>query len=731
MLSQCEATKAAAAAMMSALLWTSVASAQSLRYIESIPSVVSSATRGDVRIEATNIGSATRVVLSRELRGTSRVDLDFRDDGAGGDRVAGDNVYTLSVAATSIMAALVPNDVQRVNVGFIRVLSGATEVVTGAVQVDVYSPPVPVAPIYRLTPGVQMTEHLVNIHDPQFHSDLDVNRVMATFYTLFADDYDQFNVIWLPSRPGNNRTHAVLRSDAAGIGLASPAPGDARLKGLNRFPVAYIFDGATQGYTHEVGHQWIEYAHFAPFDHGSPGLHWPISSMASGVMGFSSAIGAVGSHLQCRVVVEPDGTVRLMPKPNYLGFTDFDLYLMGLMAPGEAGDQVIFNDQSTTLLQQLASTCDGRISPFPSTRVTVQELVSGLGPRIPDASASRRQFKIATVIVSRDGLLPPEAMWLYDWLSARAESQAVVPTHEAYHFIGTPGMPFFVATRGRASLDTRMSPVLPLPPPITPAAPGNLQATVTGADVTLSWNAAPAATSYRVIVGSHPGGSDLVNLDLGNATSLGAGAVPVGTYFVRVHAVLASAVSPPSTELTLTLGPQPPANLQATASGSTVTVQWSPAPGAISYRLAAGSAPGASNVFSGNVGPATSLTAGGVPPGQYYLRVHGVQGAVESGPSIEALVSVGGCSAPVPTALTSVVQGAAVSLSWTPVSGATGYALEAGSSPGAANLLVLPVAGVSFSATAPPGTYFVRVRALSACGASQPSNEVTVSIPSL
>jgi hypothetical protein len=69
-------------------------------------------------------------------------------------------------------------------------------------------------------------------------------------------------------------------------------------------------------------------------------------------------------------------------------------------------------------------------------------------------------------------------------------------------------------------------------------------------------------------------------------------------------------------------------------SGSTVTFTWAPpsiGTGPFTYRLEAGTAPGLSNLA--NVShPTTSLSAGGVPPGIYYLRVRAV-GAGGVGPA--------------------------------------------------------------------------------------------------
>lgn len=85
-----------------------------------------------------------------------------------------------------------------------------------------------------------------------------------------------------------------------------------------------------------------------------------------------------------------------------------------------------------------------------------------------------------------------------------------------------------------------------------------------------------------------------------------------------------------------------------------------------------------------------------------------------------------------PTALVAAVTGSLVSLVWTPPAGASplGYVLEAGSGPGLANIATLPLgAATSFSVNGvPAGAYWIRVRAANAFGASDPSNEVVVSV---
>lgn len=87
-----------------------------------------------------------------------------------------------------------------------------------------------------------------------------------------------------------------------------------------------------------------------------------------------------------------------------------------------------------------------------------------------------------------------------------------------------------------------------------PGPPRNLVSRVTGYTVTIEWNRpvgeVPAA--YVLRAGSAPGLSNLAQAGSGaNETSLTFGGVPVGVYYVRVHAVGALGIGPPSAEVTV------------------------------------------------------------------------------------------------------------------------------------------------------------------------------------
>ncbi len=188
--------------------------------------------------------------------------------------------------------------------------------------------------------------------------------------------------------------------------------------------------------------------------------------------------------------------------------------------------------------------------------------------------------------------------------------------------------------------------------------------------------------------------------------------------------------------ISLAAGPGPPTNLTASVAGSTVGLSWNAPAGPVrGYRLEAGNAPGLSNLANSILsGTATIFSAPNVPAGTYYIRVRAIGADGESVPSSEVMVAVGGGTACAtaphsPTNLSATATGTSVNISWTASSGcpATNYVLQAGSAPGLSNLAIANVGTApGFSATAPPGTYYVRVIAQNAFGSSAPSTSATL-----
>jgi hypothetical protein len=187
----------------------------------------------------------------------------------------------------------------------------------------------------------------------------------------------------------------------------------------------------------------------------------------------------------------------------------------------------------------------------------------------------------------------------------------------------------------------------------------------------------------------------------------------------------------PFQEQAVTTTLTPPTLSPANVTGSTVILNWTASTGASRYQLRAGTSPGSSNAFDGDMGNTTTVTAVNVANGSYFVRVHAVGANGESEPSNEVRVDVGvaaPCVVSAPTNFQSSVSGNLVTLTWNAVSGATSYIVEAGSTPGAANLANIDTnsAAPLLMATAPRGTYFVRIRAKRSCGISAPSTERTI-----
>ncbi len=89
------------------------------------------------------------------------------------------------------------------------------------------------------------------------------------------------------------------------------------------------------------------------------------------------------------------------------------------------------------------------------------------------------------------------------------------------------------------------------PPPV----PSGLAASIAGTTVALSWTtAAPAAAvRYLLEAGTAPGLANIATFDVGLQTTLSVGAVPPGTYYIRVRAANHIGTSLPSHEVIVTI----------------------------------------------------------------------------------------------------------------------------------------------------------------------------------
>ena len=168
--------------------------------------------------------------------------------------------------------------------------------------------------------------------------------------------------------------------------------------------------------------------------------------------------------------------------------------------------------------------------------------------------------------------------------------------------------------------------------------------------------------------------------------------------------------------------------LGTAVSGNNVTLNWTATAGATGYRVDAGLASNNYNIGSAPLGNVTTFAAGTIPNGTYFIRVVAVPGNEISNEVVLQLP----LAPSAPTNLQVARNGTALVVTWSPGAGGgtlTGYQLRAGLTPGGTNFPALPVAGTSFSGgPVPVGTYYLRVVAVNAVGASVASNEVAVTM---
>jgi hypothetical protein len=365
--------------------------------------------------------------------------------------------------------------------------------------------------------------------------------------------------------------------------------------------------------------------------------------------------------------------------------------------------------------------------------------LSTLAPAVPTASSAPQTLRFsggAFLPKLQVVLTPPAGPAVL--LDGTAVSNLTSTVFDVQATLATPG----AWTARLVNIDGQTTATFPFTvssAPAVPGAPANLSATVVGNTVTLQWAAGPgpAATQYRLEAGSQAGASNLARVDTGSpATTVNAGAIANGTYFVRARALNAIGTSAPSNEITFTVPvapppPGPPGPLVGTVTGLNVSLTWGASAGSVSdYVLEAGTASGLANLVSMSVGSNTGFGAANVAPGTYFVRVRARNAGGLSAPSNEVVLQTGCSVLPAAPALEpATVVGTTVSLGWTvPPGSVAGYVVEAGYAAGT-TIVALPVPGPVLSVIAPPGRYFVRVRATNACGIGAASNEVPVVVP--
>lgn len=295
----------------------------------------------------------------------------------------------------------------------------------------------PAAAIARIDDTVQFSSHVVNIVMPTFgdgrvgggDQNFELQAVALKFFEHFADEYDSLAVVPQAGAFADySAFHRNVQNAVSGVGLdvfdASRRYGSGgRLRSLEVFLGSSLATHRTSN--HEISHQW---GHFMDWTRitGVTRAGWEPSAHSPLMSGPETLIGAVLDGRR-RVVQSGDAfVVEWTPYP--IRQHPFEKYGMGLLAPDDVPEVMLFEEQGQF----------GEAVPAPGTAVTgaarrvgINDIMAAYGARSGPVTT---EWKRATVVVSREGLLSPAEMSYWNFFSARLEDPqgSGVPSVDGY-----------------------------------------------------------------------------------------------------------------------------------------------------------------------------------------------------------------------------------------------------------------------------------------------------------
>lgn len=330
-----------------------------------------------------------------------------------------------------------------------------------------------------ISPGRASAENLIDFSQPpvetindaifelfRARAEVDTFAIPPVFYETHGDDFD-FLYIWSdfdfvdPDVPGAFAFYLGLRNDAQGIGRgifdnAGSVGSAGRLQGylvmydiVGQYPAlptdrVFGLDSSFSILAQEQGHRWLAFARYPGSDPtlllGRDNAHWSFYFTIESTSAFSSPEEPRSSSMEGNVWRDNgDGSFST---PNNLlvdGYAELDQYLMGLRSPEEVRDSfVIVNPESG--ISRSTSARRGVTVRGTRQAVAIHDIVEANGPRIPTVETSQKEFRVAFILVTRQGTTPAQStldklnLFRTEW--------------EAY---------FFRATDGRARVDSRLS----------------------------------------------------------------------------------------------------------------------------------------------------------------------------------------------------------------------------------------------------------------------------------
>ena len=254
------------------------------------------------------------------------------------------------------------------------------------------------------------------------------NNLLKSVYSYFKDEFD-FIFLLQNETESNLGYHGMyigvsnevmgISEDKEGYDLTKNTGSKGKLKAVIHFPKK---TGVQWGPSlHELMHHWGNYSLSTgnlsaySFDQNvqlpedilkqiNAGSHWGISSVNGQLGGFDlSTLQELGGNWY---TADPFGTFA--NGGNSIPYGNFELYLMGLIPPDNVTDVVLFSGLKATAKEFLD---DDKWYAEGKTTVSVEDVINKLGSRVPDYTASQKNFRILTLVLTDENLTNEE--WSY------------------------------------------------------------------------------------------------------------------------------------------------------------------------------------------------------------------------------------------------------------------------------------------------------------------------------
>jgi hypothetical protein len=334
-------------------------------------------------------------------------EIPMHDDGLSGDRVAGDNIWTLTLRFGNYVPQFYYHDgaVDIVSTGSTRGQDGSGARIGNGFEVAIVNRAKAVQP-RALAADVYATDYTVNIVLPPEQFDPNTTQeymraVAQRFYQYYPDSFD-FIAIFSGERPVYNLYNGFYAEVPSSYDVSNDIQGIN--KGMFSGSAFYGSKGrlhqiinmgqriSGDALIHEIGHRWGITFNLPALDltrNNSDGVHWGTSTV-NGKMRYGHFLNNNG-----------DGTFTVGNPPGACGgcsadipFDDLELYLMGLLPAAAVSPRNFVIDPAFKLNY-------GMVLPADKTEVvTIERIQQVYGRRDPDEQTSQRNFRIALILAT-------------------------------------------------------------------------------------------------------------------------------------------------------------------------------------------------------------------------------------------------------------------------------------------------------------------------------------------